>query len=101
MVRPKGLRPLLDIGYLFLCVAQLATISESGGNPEFWQDIGLQENPAPDNQKENPDTTHISPPSWFFFLLQLGLQIKPRCQMQPPAARNQAQENPPLEAQEG
>jgi len=66
----KRLLFLLDIGYLFWCVAHLATISESGGNSEFGQDIALQENPYPDNQEKNPDTAHLIPLCRFFFLFQ-------------------------------
>jgi len=61
---------LLDIGYFFWRVAHLATISESGGNSEFRKDIGLQENPGPDNQEKNPDTAHHIPLCWFFFLFR-------------------------------
>lgn len=40
---------------LLLWVAQLATLSESGRDPEFRQDISLKQKPDSDNQQKPPD----------------------------------------------
>jgi hypothetical protein len=41
---------------MFLRIAQLATISQSGGNPQFWQNVCLEQKPYSHNQKKPPDT---------------------------------------------
>ena len=57
---------------LFLRVAHLATVSESGRNAKFGQDVSLQKKPDGDNQYKNPDAHPISP-----FLCFLLIQINP------------------------
>jgi hypothetical protein len=55
---------------LVLCVAHLATVSESGRDTKFGQDVGLQKKPDGDYQYKNPDTHPISP--FLFFLIQIN-----------------------------
>jgi hypothetical protein len=57
---------------LVLCVAHLATVSESGRDAKFGQDVGLQKKPDGDDQYKNPDTHPISP-----FLCFLLVQVNP------------------------
>ncbi len=48
-------------------VAHLATFSHSGGDPEFRQDIGLEQDPSYDYEQENPETHVLTPFLYVFF----------------------------------
>ena len=56
---------------LCFLVAQLATVLDSGGNAEFRQDIGLQQEPEYENTDQPPNTHVFTPSLWE------GFEIRP------------------------
>jgi hypothetical protein len=60
---------------LFISVAQLATVLDSGGDAELWQNIGLKQEPKNENSDQPPDT-HVSIPTFAHVLDSVHLRRK-------------------------
>jgi hypothetical protein len=54
---------ILALHPLFFPVAQLATVLDSGGDAEFWQDIDLKQKPKNENT-DQPPNTHVFTPTF-------------------------------------
>lgn len=76
-------------------VAQLATVFQSGGNPEFGKDIRLQHDPSYNDQNNDPDT-HVAPSFLCFTLFQISASPNPIRAAH--GCENHAHEKPPCEA---